>query len=52
MTFTAIQLTGCHIIQDLGVGNLGTDLTVLYTFFFCLLVLYFYVALAFRGSGH
>ena len=34
VTFTAIQVTGCHIIQDLGVGNLGKDLTVLYPFFF------------------
>ena len=25
LTFTAIQLTGCHVMQDLGVGILKTD---------------------------
>ena len=25
LNLIAIQLTGCHMMQDLGVGNLGTD---------------------------
>ena len=25
LNFIEIQLTGCHMMRDLGVGNLGTD---------------------------
>ena len=25
LNFIKIQLTGCHMMQDLGLGNLGTD---------------------------
>ena len=34
LTFIAIQLTGCHVMRDLGVGNLGTDYKQLYIFSF------------------
>ena len=30
-TFTAIQLTGFHMMQELGVGNLGTDLCLFFS---------------------
>ena len=38
LTFIAIQLTGCHVIQDLGVGNLETDYK---RFYICFTVLQF-----------
>ena len=34
LTFIAIQLTGCHMMRDLGVENLGTDYKQLYIFSF------------------
>ena len=46
LNFIKIQLTGCCIMQDLGVGNFGTDYKQFCILpFFCLLALYFYIAL-------
>ena len=44
LTLITIQLTGCNMMQNLGVGDLRRLQTVFYLFFFCLRLLYFYVA--------
>ena len=38
LTFTVIQLTGCYVMWNLGVGNLGTD----YTRFYIYTCIYFF----------